>query len=258
MSAEYDFYITKNNRLIIPEQDLDCLLSISESTLPRIAELSEVSVKIAGKDGDLVLASNYEPLDFVLVFYTEDNLTPNQKEEEIVKVTTFLHSIKNSTKKMAFLQGERMYEVKYQGDAIITNFPKFVKFEIPLKSSIPFAMDIYKKRIIGEGYKISKTIQETGCIITINGPTSGNGLRISLNDYQMDYDRAILEGNKLIIDTGNSTVKHINGTTGVITNAAIYYNHEYPKIKYGKDEIKIITGIENEEQVITEWFDLKL
>ena len=68
--------------------------------------------------------------------------------------------------------------------------------------------------------------------------------------------KIVLSGNKLIINTGNSTITH-ETSLGVKTNAAIYYNHEYPKIKLGKNEIKVLSGITDNSQVTTEWYDLK-
>ena len=72
-----------------------------------------------------------------------------------------------------------------------------------------------------------------------------------------EYGNVILEGNKLLIDTGNSTITHVN-SNGVRTNASIYYNHEYPKIKYGINELKVLSGVDDSSQVTVEWYDLKL
>ena len=147
-----------------------------------------------------------------------------------------------------------MYDVKYSKQLVVTKFPKSVRFEIPLKSDKSYGMDLFKKKIIGAGRKRSYTVENTGCIITIEGPC--NNPIISLNDYQMIYSNVVLSGNKLIINTGNSTITH-ETSLGVKTNAAIYYNHEYPKIKLGKNEIKVLSGITDNSQVTTEWYDLK-
>lgn len=252
---EYDFFINEDNRLIIPELNVDYLYSVSESTRPYMAELEEATVKIAGKAGDLVLDAEYQPMLFTLIAYTDENLEPEQKVIEINKIKNYLHSIRKKTKKLAFLQDKEMYSVKYNSQLTITNFPKSVRFSIPLKASFPYGMELFKKVIVGNGYKYSRTVEKTGCIITINGPA--NIPTISLNDYQMKYDNVILAENKLVIDTNNSTITHIT-SQGVKTNAAIYYNHEYPKITFGKNEIKVLSGIEDETQVTTEWHDLKL
>lgn len=252
--VDYEFYIKDNNRFIIPDLDVNFLYSPSESSIPELPETSESTVKIAGRDGDIVLDTSYEPLNFTIVVYSDENLEPKEKTEEINKITSFLHLIKKKYKKFAFLQEEKMYDVKYSKQLVITKFPKSVRFEIPLKSAKSYGMDLFKKQINGAGKKISSTVEPTGCIITIEGPC--NIPTISLNDYQMKYNNTVLSGNKLVINTGNSTITHIT-SLGVATNAAIYYNHEYPKIKTGKNEIKILSGVTNNSQVTTEWYDLK-
>ena len=255
MGVEYEFYITENGRFVVPDLNIDYLFSPSESEIPEISEAIENSVKIAGRDGDIVLGTNYEPREFKIVVYTDENLSPEEKVTEIGKVTTFLNYMKNDYKKMAFLQENKMFEVKYFSQLTTTKFPKAVRFEIPLKSSSAYATALEKTKIEGSGIGESNTIEETGCVITIQGPAQSP--TIALNDYQMEYYRPILAGNTLVIDTGNSTITHIT-SEGVKTNAAIYYNHEYPKIKLGVNEIKVLSGIDNATQVITEWYDLKI
>lgn len=255
MGIEYDFYISENGRFVVPKFNIDFLFSPSESDIPEISEATENSIKISGRDGDIVLGTNYEPREFKLVVYTDENLTPEEKVREIGKITAFLHSIKNNYEKMAFLQDSKMFEVKYYSQLTTIKFPKAVKFEIPLKSSDAYAMELNKKTIHGIGISSSETVKETGCIITIEGPCQSP--TIALNNYQMEYFNSVLPGNKLVIDTGNSTITHIT-SEGVKTNAAIYYNHEYPKIKYGENEISVLSGVDDASQVTTEWYDLKL
>ena len=72
--VDYEFYIQDNNRFVIPDLDVDFLYSPSESSIPEMAETSEATVKIAGRDGDITLDTTYEPLNFTLVFYTDENL----------------------------------------------------------------------------------------------------------------------------------------------------------------------------------------
>ena len=252
---KYDFYITENNHFIVPDLDIDLLYSPSESTIPEMPQATESTVKIAGKDGDTVLSTTYEAREFTLVLYTEENLTLSEKISEINKVTTFLNLLKNDYKNFAFLAEEKMYSVKYNRQLVVVKFPKSARFELPLKSSKSFGTELFSKKVIGEGSKISTTIEPVGCIVTIEG--YANNPIISINGYQMKYENTILQGNKLVIDTSNSTVTHIT-SLGVKTNAAIYYNHEYPKIKAGRNTVDVISGISNDTQVTVEWYDLKI
>ena len=251
----YELYLDERNYLNIPGSNVRYLVSVRESDIPDMPEAEETAVEIKGRDGDLVLSTKYKPMAFLIVAYTEDNLSPKEKTAEINKITRFMNSIKNKTKKIAFISKEKMYPVKYSGKLVSSEYPKHVRFEIPLKSSKSYATQLTKKMIVGAGTKESDTIENTGCIITIHGPAQTPV--IALNDYQMKYDNVILEGNKLVINTLNSTATMIT-SEGVEANAAIYYNHQYPKIKYGINEIKIYSGIDNPNQVITEWYDLKI
>ena len=67
----------------------------------------------------------------------------------------------------------------------------------------------------------------------------------------------ILEGAKIEIDSSKSTVTHIN-SDGIKTNVMKYYNHQFPKIENGTNQLKILSGISNANNVIVKWNDLKL
>ena len=252
----YDFYINKNNFLIIPEfNNKKYLVDLSNSDIPAMAEAIETTVQVAGTDGDIVLDTIYSPIQFNIVCYTEDNLGSEQKEAEALRMANFLNSMKNSYKKMALLSKDKMYEVKYNQQLLVENFPKCLKFTIPLKNSSGYALDLKKGELIGSGTIKSNTIKETGCIITINGPALNP--HIAINDYQMQYENTVLEGNKLVIDTNKSTINLVNNSN-ISTNAMRYYNHNFPKIKNGENIIQVQSGIDNEKQMKIEWFDLKL
>ena len=110
-----------------------------------------------------------------------------------------------------------------------------------------------KKVIFGNGEETSDTFEDVGAIFTIKGPA--NSPIISLNDYSIEYDNPLLEGDKLIINSSNSTITHIN-SDGVKTNAMRYYNHQFPKIENGKNVLKVLSGV-NEANVSVEWYDYK-
>lgn len=252
---DFDFYISSNGRLIIPKFDIDYLVSISESTIPSMPEASETSSKIAGRDGDIVLATTYEPISFVLVCYTNDNLTINEKVAEERKINNFLNSIKNTTKKFVDQKNEKFYNVKYNGALSTVNYPTFLQFSIPLKSSDSFGYSLEKKKIVGNGKENSNTIKDAGAIFTINGPAITP--IISFNDYSMEFGTDILSGARIVIDTSKSTVTHINNEE-VKANAMKYYNHQFPKVENGINELKVLSGIDDDTQVSVEWYDLML
>lgn len=252
---DFDIYISKKGYFGALKYDINNLIDFTESNIPSIAEATESSVKIAGRDGDMPLNTVYEPLSFEIVCYTEDNLTPEEKIIEEQKITSLLNSIKNQTKTFFMEREKKFYKVKYSGNLSVVRYPKHLKFTIPLKSSESYAMNCEESEIIGNGIKISNTIKDTGAIFTIKGPAIKP--IISLNNYQMKYNENILEGNSLIINSEDSTITHIT-SAGVKTNAMRAYNHEFPKIKNGENQLAVSSGIDDENQVNVKWYDLKI
>lgn len=250
---DYETYISSNGFFINSQNDIHYLIDFSESELPCMAEATETTVKAAGRNGDIVLSTTYDANNFNIVCYTEDNLTQEEKVKEEMKLKKLLNSIKNKTIPLAFEKDDKFYKVKYSGAFSSTNFPKHLKFSIPLKTSESYGKDLIKKVIFGNGEETSDTFEDVGAIFTIKGPA--NSPIISLNDYSIEYDNPLLEGDKLIINSSNSTITHIN-SDGVATNAMRYYNHQFPKIENGKNVLKVLSGV-NEANVSVEWYDYK-
>lgn len=250
---DYETYISSNGFFINSQYDIHYLIDFSESELPCMAEATETTVKAAGRNGDIVLSTTYDANNFNIVCYTEDNLTQEEKVKEEMKLKKLLNSIKNKTIPLAFEKDDKFYKVKYSGAFSSTNFPKHLKFSIPLKTSESYGKDLIKKVIFGNGEETSDTFEDVGAIFTIKGPA--NSPIISLNDYSIEYDNPLLEGDKLIINSSNSTITHIN-SDGVKTNAMRYYNHQFPKIENGKNVLKVLSGV-NEANVSVEWYDYK-
>lgn len=251
-----DFYVSENGHLVIPEHGIDYLIDLNASNIPSMPEAVEASVRIVGKDGDVTLNTTYEPMNFSIVCYTDDNLTPQEKVAEEQKINRFIDSMKNETKVFAIEKDEKFYEVKYNGVLTTVRFPAHIQFTIPIKSSESYAMDLIKKRIKGNNSENSNTIKDVGAIFTILGPAQTP--KISFNNYEMFYDNVLLENTKLVIDSNKSTVTHVNGVTGKKTNAMRYYNHQFPKVKFGENILVVNSGIDDASQVKVEWNDLKL
>ena len=72
---DFDAYISSEGYLIIPEYDIKYLIDFNESSIPTMPEATESSVKVAGKDGDIVLKTTYEPMPFTIVCYTDDTVS---------------------------------------------------------------------------------------------------------------------------------------------------------------------------------------
>ena len=254
-TTTFEASLDSNGYFVVPDYDIKCLVSYSESDIPSMPEAVETAVSVPGRDGDIPLNTTYNPIPFNIVCYTEDNLTPEEKYAEETKMNKFLNSIKNNTIKLKLESKGKYYDVKYNGQLTTINYPKHLQFSIPLKSSSSYAKDIDEYYILGNGEEESDTIKEVGAIFVIEGPAQTP--KISLNDYEMFYDNVLLSNTKLVIDSNKSTVTMIN-REGTATNAMRYYNHEFPKIQNGNNVLKVLSGIDEDRQVNVRWFDLKL
>lgn len=251
----FDFYISSNGYLIIPKYNIKYLIDFNESSIPIMPEAAESTVRAAGRDGDYVLGTTFEPIPFVIACYTDDNLTSEEKIQAESNVNKFLNEMKNNTKTFAIENKSIFYDVKYNSALTTTNYPSHIKFSIPFKSSESYGKDVVTKKITGNETKESNTVKNVGAIFTIKGPAL-NPI-ISFNDYSMEYNMSILEGAKIEINSNKSTVTHTN-SDGIKTNVMKYYNHQFPKVENGTNELKILSGIDDESQVKVEWNDLKL
>lgn len=250
-----DCYISENGYFIASDYNIKNLIDPSESELSTMPSTSDSSVKIAGRDGDVVLSTTYDPIQFNIVCFTEDNLTAEQKILEEDKMKSFLNHIKNHTIKLGIENRNVYYNVKYSGSLTVVRYPKTLRFSIPLKSSSSYGRKIPNKIITGNNSETSDTIKEVGAEFTILGPASSPV--ISLNDYVMEFDTDVASGAKLIIDSSRSTVTNIDAY-GRKTNQMTHYNHQFPKIQNGTNTVSILSGINNENQVKVEWNDLTL
>lgn len=229
-------------------------IDYNKTNLPLIAEAIEAAQTITGADGELVLDTTYGSRPFEIDAYTDDFLTPEEKEAKREEIREFLNSIKKVNTKLIIEPLNRTFEVKYAGLAEDTNLPKCVEFLIPLKSASSYAISNTTYTLDGEGELDSNTKEPTGFICTISGEAAYPEL--SINGYLMSYNNVILNGEQLIIDTRKCTVTKIN-KVGTKTNAMAYYNHQFPKIQNGTNIVSIISGIENSNLKI-EWNDLFL
>ena len=63
----FKIYISSDGYLIIPDLDIKYLIDFRESAIPSMPEAADTTAKIAGRDGDIVLSTTYEPIPFEIV-----------------------------------------------------------------------------------------------------------------------------------------------------------------------------------------------
>lgn len=242
--------ITRNGKLL----PFGYTVNFEKTQLPLMPEAIEVSETIAGSDGDVVFDTTYGARVFEIVSVTDDGLSPTEKENEKEKIRNFLHSIKKDTIKLKIEQSKRTYYVKYSGLGESNDLPMCVEFILPLKSSMAYAVSNDTYIHIGDGSFESNTIEPVGYKMTITGPASLP--TIILNGETMSYNNTVVSGHKLVIDTNNNTVTDYNASN-VGTNVMAYFNHNFPKIEQGTNNLSINSGITADNLKI-EWNDLLL
>lgn len=244
-----DFYINSKGKLL----PFNLTVNYAETDLPLMPEAIDNSVTLAGTDGEMVLDTTYGSMLFNIIAVTLDNLTVEEKEKIRKNVKDKLNEVKNNTKHLSFANQEKMYDVKYSGLAEDTNYPKWVRFEIPFKSASPYSKDMFRNRVTKVGEIISKTDVPTGFILDIKNVIKD--FTITINDEKMEftYNSEIGNNANVIIDTNNSTVKYIKD--GKIYNGMKYFNKVFPKLKKGKNYVNSITGL-SESDFYMEWYNL--
>lgn len=242
--------ITNNGKL----EPLGLTIDYNKTNLPLMAEAIEASQTIPGADGDIVFDTTYGSRIFEITAVTDDFLSPTEKEIARENVRNLLHQIRKENGKLIIEPFNRTFEVKYAGLAEDNNLPKCVEFVIPLKSSKAFAMSNDTYEFTGGGTINSNTVEPVGFIMTITGEASYPD--ITVNGVQMRYENVLTAGQKLVINTKSYTATHI-ANSGTETNAMMYYNHNFPRLKNGANTVVINSGL-SANQLKIEWNDLLL
>lgn len=212
------------------------------SYIPSMPETVDTDVSIEGTDGEINLSTTYGPRNFELVCYSDDGLDNLEKIHFEDKIAKFLHQFKDETFLLVLKPKYRCYEVKYSGAIETEEYAQSVKMTIPLKSGKSFGMRNIKSTITGNGEKDSYTVNPVGFLCTIKGPATAP--KISLNDVEMGYEKALLSSEFLTINTKIYTV----------TKTDTDYINTCNKLNYVKDEWTLNKRYKttDKNQVVTE------
>ena len=246
-----------NENLVINEDwrivELGITVDPNASSIPMMSETVDADTGISGMDGDVNLSTNYGPRNFEIVGYSDENLNAHEKMLFKEKIARFLHKYKNEPFGLVIMPYEKMYYVKYSGAIDDETYPASVRVSIPLKSSRAFGYSTIEHVFKGEWEMTSDTVDPVGFVTEIQGPIT-NPLTISLNGVNMVYENTVDEGESLIINSKNMTV--IKVTEDGKENGLKYYNGLFPRIIEGENTMTIVSGVTDENKVVTTWRDL--
>lgn len=238
--------------------ELGITLDASETYIPMMPETVDSDTQISGMDGEINLSTTYGPRNMELVGYSDEGLTSIEKIEFKDRIARFLHQYKNKPFRLVIKPYNRSYDVKYSGAIENENYPGSVKVSIPLKSSSSFGYVNTETVLTGKkSYTItSKTVEPVGFILTIEGPVGSpvftvNGEKISLT-------ATASENEKIVYNTKNSTIVHIDAQ-GKETNILAYNsNVQFPKIVEGENTLTISdeSFMYDVDKIEFRWYDL--
>lgn len=192
-------------------------------------EAEVTSIEMPGFDGSIAKKTVYRDRPFNIVAFSEDGLTRLEKEALKSRIASILDSTKNKKVKLLIQRRGSSFNVKYEGQASISDGPSFIKVTIPLVSE-PYGTSATAGSIKGSGKVYNSGVTDIGVTHTIVGPVSG--LTFTFNGNEFKYENDIEEGSTLTIDSSSSTC-YITSKDGTKKNAMRFLKGNISKIKVG-------------------------
>ena len=132
-------------------------------------ETETTTIEMPGTDGSIVEDTTYKNRMFQLVGFSEQGLTKQQKEDLKADITEVLNATKNQTKKLTIQSRGTSFDVKYDGQANITEGPSYVKATIPFRAS-PYGYETFEHELEGRGLIDNYGVADMGTVHKIKGP----------------------------------------------------------------------------------------
>lgn len=175
----------------------------ADSTSLQIMPEAEItSIEMPGIDGSIIEDTVYKDRLFQIVAYSEDGLTRRQKEDLKSRITDILDTTKHQTRKLTVQANDNSFDVKYEGQAVITEGPSYVKATIPFRTT-PYGYKAFEKVFSGSGLVYNNGDAPAAPIMTISGPVTNPAFVYGEISYK--WTGTVAENEKLVIDHGKMT-----------------------------------------------------
>ena len=220
------------------------------SVFPRAPEAESDEIQISGLDGETLEHTRYRNRQFNVVAWSEDDLSQQEKDALIRKITEILDATKNQTKTLTFARTGVSFDVKYDGELNIEEAPSFIRATIPFNASA-YGYNRFEKQIDGSGLVQNAGLARVGVINRIAGECENPSF--AMGDVDISWTGTIPEGSYLFIDHGKE-VCYLQDSFGNKTNARQYLNGEFVKIPVG-GTIIITANDCTEAHLSTTWYD---
>lgn len=198
-------------------------------------------IDIPGVDGSVVRNTLYKNRLFTIVAYSNDGLTPLQKEELKADIARILDSTKEKSRKFTMQAADISFDAKYTGTASITEGPSFVKATIPFETS-PYGYPLFDNEVFGSGLLINNGDDDSGFVNVISGGCENPSFSIGTITYK--WNGTVPIGSKLYIDH-NGFSCYLEDNLGNRTNSLAQLTGEFQVIP--AQTSVAITALENTE-----------
>ena len=211
-------------------------------------ETETTTIEMPGTDGSIVEDTTYKDRMFQLVGFSEQGLTKQQKEDLKADITEVLNATKNQTKKLTIQSRGTSFDVKYDGQANITEGPSYVKATIPFRAS-PYGYETFEHELDGRGLIDNYGVADMGTIHKIKGPIQNP--KFVLGDKTFTWNGAVPEDKTLVINNGMLTC-YLVDALGNKTNARADLEGEFYKIPAGQSVV-LNADDNTAENMVTTW-----
>ena len=188
-------------------------------------------IEMPDVDGDIPENTTYKNRAFNVVLYSDQGLSVTQKEELKSSIAKILDGTKNKYKRLTLQPKETYFDVKYSGQASVSEGPSFVKATIPFDVK-PYGHPFFTQTVTGTGKVTNNGLKPAGPIIKISG--SVNNPSFSVGDQSYTWNGTVPAGSLLIVNF-DSELCYLQNSSGVKENAITKLSSiDFKKIQPGE------------------------
>lgn len=220
----------------------------SSSTIQVMPETEITAVEMPGIDGSIVEDTVYKDRLFQIVGFSEQGLTREQKEELKANIAEVLNATKYQEKKLTIQSRGTSFDVRYDGQANITEGPSYVKATIPFRAQ-PYGYESFENELIGTGLIDNYGVAPLGVVHNISGPITNPSF--SVGTYEYSWIGTVPSDKTLVIDQ-NMLTCYLVDSFGNKENAMRNFNGKFYKIPAGQSAV-LNADEETAANMITQW-----
>lgn len=218
------------------------------TTIQVMPETEITAVEMPGIDGSIVEDTVYKDRLFQIVGFSEQGLTREQKEELKSNIAEVLNATKYQEKKLTIQSRGTSFDVRYDGQANITEGPSYVKATIPFRAQ-PYGYESFENELRGNGLIDNYGVAPLGAVHNISGPITNPSFTVGT--YEYSWRGTVPSGKTLVIDQ-NMLTCYLVDDFGNKENAMKNFSGKFYKIPAGQSLV-LNADEKTEPNIITQW-----